>query len=367
LYDLCQAGRQWYTKLSTFLLSNNCSISAADHSLFLKYNNDKLTVILIYVDDLVLTSDDTEEINTIIASLHHHFMIKNLGNLTYFLGLEIARNSSGLHLSQRKYTLDLLHESGMLDFALVATPMTHTSRLSPDQGSPLDADATFQYRRLLGRLIYLTNTRPDIAFVVYNLSQFISAPTTHPQQAVSRILCYLKGTPSEGLYFSHTSSLQLYGFSDFDWATCPTTRKSASGYSIYLGDSLISWKSKKKPTISRSSSEAEYRALATTTCELQWLSYLLQDLHLPLSESETLYRDNKYVLQIESNQVSHERTKHIEIDCHLVHEKLNSGILKLLPITSVMQVADIFTKPLASAQLSTLKSKLGLTNIYSPA
>ena len=124
------------------------------------------------------------------------------------MGLEIARNSTGLHLSQRKYTLDLLQETGMLDSAPVATPMTHTSRLSPYQGSPLD-DVTSQYRRLLGRLIYLTNTRPDIAFAVHNLNQFISAPTTHHQQAVSRLLRYLKGTPGEGLYFSHTSSLHL--------------------------------------------------------------------------------------------------------------------------------------------------------------
>jgi len=283
------------------------------------------------------------------------------------LGLEIARNSSGLHLSQRKYTLDLLHETGMLDYAPVATPMTHNSRLSPGHNSPLDADATSQYRRLLGRLIYLTNTRPNIAFIVHNLSQFVYAPTTHHQQAVSRLLRYLKGIPGERLYFSHTSSLHLCGFNDSDWATCPTTRKFVTGYSIYLGDSLISWKSKKQPTISRISSEAEYRALATTICELQWLSYLLQDLHLPLSQPATLYCDNKFALQIASNEVFHERTKHIEIDCHLVREKLNSGLLKLLHITSAMQVADIFTKPLASTQFSTLKSKLGLTNIYSTA
>ena len=200
---------------------------------------------------------------------------------------------------------------------------------------------------------------------------------------------YFKGTPGEGLYFSHTNSLHLCGFSDSDWATCPTTHKFVIGYSIYLGDSLISWKSKKhkfvigysiylgdsliswkskkQPTISRNSSEAEYRALATTTCELQWLSYLLQDLHLPLSLPTTMHCDNKFALQIAYNKVFHERTKHIEIDCHLVHEKLNSGLLKQLPITFAMQVVDIFTKSLTSAQFSTLKSKLGLTNIYSPA
>jgi len=209
----------------------------------------------------------------------------------------------------------------MLESAPVTTPMTHTSRLSPNQCSPLDADATSQYRILLGRLIYLTNTRPDIAFVVHNLSQFIFAPTTHHQQAVSRLLRYFKGTPSEGLYFSHTSSLHLYGYGDSDCETCPTTHKFVTGYSIYLGDTLISWKSKKQPTISRISSEVEYRALATTTCELQWLSYLLQDLHLPLSHPATLYCGKKSALEIASNQVFHEHTKHIEIDYHLVREK----------------------------------------------
>jgi len=171
----------------------------------------------------------------------------------------------------------------------------------------------------------------------------------------------------ERLYFSHTSSLHLCSFSDSDWATCPTTYKFITGYSIYSGDSLISWKSKKQPTISHSSSEVKYRAFATTTCELQWLSYFLQNLHLPLSQPATLYCDNKSALQIASNQVYHERTKHIEIYCHLVRKKLNFSLLKLLPITSAMQVVDIFTKSLASTQFSTLKSKLGLTNIYSPA
>jgi len=145
LYGLRQAYYQWYAKLSHFLLSNKYSLSVVDHSLFLKYTNNKLIVILVYVDDLVLTSDDTEEITTIFVSLHYHFKIKNLGNLTYCLGLAIARNSGGLHLSQYNYTLDLLQETSMPDSTLMATPMTHTSRLSSDQGTPLDAHTTSQY------------------------------------------------------------------------------------------------------------------------------------------------------------------------------------------------------------------------------
>ncbi|XP_068498728.1 secreted RxLR effector protein 161-like [Phaseolus vulgaris] len=216
----------------------------------------------------------------------------------------------------------------------MATPMTHTSRLSPDQGTPLDSAATSEYRRLLGRLIYLTNTRPVITFAVHNLSQFISTPTTSHQQVACHILRYLKDTLGDGLFFPHENTLTLCGFNDSDWATCPTTRKSVTGYSIFIGSSLISWKSKKQQTISHSSSEVEYQAMATTKCEMQWISYLLHDLHIPATQPANLYCDNQSTIQISSNQVFHERTMHIEIGSHLVREKLSIGFLKLLPITS---------------------------------
>ena len=225
-----------------------------------------------YVDDIVLTGNNAEEIKHITTLLHQHFQIKNLGDLTFFLGLEVARNSAGIHLSQRKYTMDLLHETGMLECAPVPTPMVHSSPLSSTQGVPLAAADSSSYCRLIGRLIYLTNTRPDITFSVNKLSQFVSAPTTIHQQAAFCILRYLKNAPGNGIFLSATSIPQLKAYSDSDWATCPETRKSVTGFSIYLGESLVSWKSKKQQTISRSSSEAEYHALAVTTCNIQWLT-----------------------------------------------------------------------------------------------
>jgi len=219
-------------------------LSSVDHSFFLKHVNNKIIVILVYVDDLVLTRNNIEEINNIITLLDQHFKIKNLGDLTYFIGLDVARNSSGLHLSQHKYVLDLLHETGMLDFAPMPTPMTHSSRLISFEDFPLTETKSSTYCTLISRLIYLTNTRPDIAFCVNNLSQFLSSPTKVHQQVAFRILRYLKGNPGSGIFFNRNRSMQLRGHSEFDRATYPETIKSVTGVSIFLGESLISWKKK---------------------------------------------------------------------------------------------------------------------------
>ncbi|WVZ13928.1 hypothetical protein V8G54_011494 [Vigna mungo] len=352
LYGLKQAGRQWYAKLHNFLLSHNYNCSTSDNSLFLQHDGQYITAILIDVDDILITGNNDGEIQRITNLLHSTFRIKNLGDLTYFLGLEVARNSKGIHLSQRKYVLDLLAETGMLDSSPIPTPMS------------LNGDAAASYRRLIGKLIYLTTTRPDITFAVNHLSQFMSAPTTAHQQATTRILQYLKGTPGTGIHFPCNSTIQLKAFCDSDWATCPNTRRSVTGFTIYLGNSLISWRSKKQSTVSCSSSEAEYRSLASTVCEMQWLTYLLHDLHVTYTTPALIYCDNQSAIQIASNQVFHERTKHIDIDCHIVREKVAAGLIKLLPISTTMQIADILTKPLPPPIFQLLRSKLGLQNIY---
>ncbi|WVZ09203.1 hypothetical protein V8G54_013733 [Vigna mungo] len=303
------------------------------------------------------------EIQHITNLLHSTFRIKNLGDLTYFLGLEVAHNSKGIHLSQRKYVLDLLAETGLFDSSPVPTPMV-PKHSSTNTVRSLDTDDAGSYRRLIGKLIYLTTTCPDITFAVNHLSQFMSAPTTVHQQATNRILRYLKGTPGTGIHLPSTSTIQLKAFCDSDWATCPDTRRSVTGFTVYLGNSLISWRSKKQPTVSRSSSEAEYRSLASTICELQWLTYMLHDLHVDYTSPALIYCDNQSAIQIASNQVFHERTKHIDIDCHIVREKVAAGLIKLLPISTTMQTADILTKSLPPPTFQLLRSKLGLQNIY---
>ncbi|GAU50539.1 hypothetical protein TSUD_409840 [Trifolium subterraneum] len=243
-------------------------------------------------------------------------------------------------------------------------PMDPSNRLHHDDSEP-HSNIT-EYRALVGKLLYLTSTRPDIAFPVQQLSQFLDAPTTTHFKAAHKVLRYLKGNPGTGLFFPRNASLQLMGFSDADWGGCPDSRRSITGYCFFIGQSLICWKSKKQLIVSKSSSEAEYRALASATCELQWLSYLLKDLQVYIDKANVLYCDSQSALHIASNPVFHERTKHLDIDCHIVREKLQAGLMKLLPISGYIQTADILTKALHPANFHRLFSKLGLINIFRP-
>nr|KYP54918.1 Retrovirus-related Pol polyprotein from transposon TNT 1-94 [Cajanus cajan] len=243
LYGLKQASRQWYNKLSTCLLSFGYKHSPHDHSLFTKTANGLFTALLIYVDDLILAGTDIYEINSVKQHLHDSFRIKDLGPLKYFLGLEIARSSTGITVSHRKYALDILSDSGFLASKPVPSPMVKTLKLHNDDND-LCANPG-EYRQLVGRLLYLTNTRPDISYAVQQLSQFMAAPTTAHLKAFHRILRYIKGKPGQGLFYPASFPLQLKAFSDSDWAACIDTRKSISGYCIFLGNSLISWRSKK--------------------------------------------------------------------------------------------------------------------------
>jgi hypothetical protein len=356
LYGLKQASRQWNAKLTSFLLKLNFVQAYSDYSLFTRKSSTAFTVLLVYVDDVIIAGTSLDDIHSIKSALHQNFKIKDLGQLKYFLGLEVAHSKAGITICQRKYCLDLL------DAKPANTPCDPSVKLYNDDSPPYHDISAF--RRLVGRLLYLNATRPDITFITQQLSQFLSAPTTTHFNVAMRVLHYLKSCPGRGIFFSRDSSLHLIGFSDADWAGCKDTRRSISGQCFFIGKSLISWRTKKQLTVSRSSSEAEYRALAAATCELQWLLYLFKDLHLSCSKSPVLYCDNRSAIYIAANPVFHERTKHLEIDCHLVREKLLSGLMKLLPVPSKHQLADLFTKSLLPQPFTLLLSKLGLLNLY---
>jgi hypothetical protein len=362
LYGLKQASRQWYAKLTSLLVKEGYKQSNADHSLFTLSQQDEFTALLIYVDDIILSGTSLHEIDRIKAILDNNFKIKDLGVVKYFLGLEVAHSKAGISISQRKYCLDLLNDSGLLGSKPASTPLDPSIKLHNDDGKVFDDVGL--YRRLVGKLLYLTNTRPDIAFATQQLSQFMHKPTMTHYKAACRVIRYLKHNPGRGLMFHRNSDLQILGYSDADWAGCLDTRKSTSGYCFFLGSSLISWKAKKQTTISKSSSEAEYRALSTATCELIWLQYLLTDLQIQCTKLPVLFCDNQSALHIASNPVFHERTKHLEIDCHLVRDKVQQGLMRLLPIPTNEQIADFLTKALPAPKFQGFMSKLGLLDIY---
>lgn len=221
--------------------------------------------------------------------------------------------------------MDILADSGLIEAKPAKFPLPKGLKLSSDSGDVMTKPDT--YRRLVGRLLYLTLTRPDISYAVQHLSQFLQEPREPHFQAALHVLRYLKGSASKGLYYSAGGSLDLTAYCDADWGSCKDTLRSLTGYCVFLGDSLVSWKTKKQKTVSKSSAEAEYRAMSTTTSELEWLSYLLRDLHINVQLPITLYCDNKAAMHIAENPVFHERTKHLNIDCHYTRDKLLEGFL----------------------------------------
>ncbi|KAL5568579.1 hypothetical protein UlMin_025154 [Ulmus minor] len=256
IYGLRQAPRAWYNELRTFLLGNGFSNSHCDTSLFIRTNSTDTLYLLVYVDDIIVTGSNAEAIRLFIATLSHRFSLKDLGPLSYFLGVEASRTSLGIHLSQHKYIHDLLAKTKMSDVKPVSTPMSSTESLLLQDGFPAH-DAT-EYRQVIGSLQYLSLTRLDVTFVVNKLSQFMHRPSTAHWAAAKRILRYLKGTVDYGLHLQCHSSLALHAFADADYGGNKDNYSSTSAYAIFLGPNLISWSSKKQPIVARSTTEAEY-------------------------------------------------------------------------------------------------------------
>ncbi|PKI40215.1 hypothetical protein CRG98_039408 [Punica granatum] len=222
--------------------------------------------------------------------------------------------------------------------------MEQQHRLSQDSGDPIPDPG--QYRRLVGRLLYLTITKPELSYLIHILSQFLQDPRQGHWDAVIRVLRYLKQSQGQGI-FLRPASLSLTAYCDADWTSCPMIRQSLIGYFVTLGDSPISWKTKKQTTVSKSSAEAEYRAMAAAVSELLWLRSLLRSFGI-------------------HHDVFHERTKHIVIDYHFIRQHLHSGAVETCHVSMRFQLADIFTKALGRDQFRFLLSKLGIQNPHSP-
>ncbi|XP_049389655.1 uncharacterized mitochondrial protein AtMg00810-like [Solanum stenotomum] len=256
LYGLKQAPRAWFDKFWSTLLQFSFEQRKYDSSLFLRKTSTSCVLLLVYVDGIIITGTDSSLITCLQQQLKDSFHMKDLGTLTYFLGLEVHNVASGVFLNQHKYNQDLISLAGLQVSSSVDTPLEMNIKYRREEGDLLPDPTIF--RQLVGSLNYLTITRPDISFAVQQVSQFMQAPHHLHLVAVRRIIRYLLGTSTRGLFFPSGSPIRLNSFSDSDWAGCPDTRRSVSSWCMFLGESLISWKSKKQDRVSKSSTEAEY-------------------------------------------------------------------------------------------------------------
>jgi hypothetical protein len=312
------------------------------------------------VDDILVTSNDQDFITTLISQLQLEFAMKDLGQLTYFLGIKAIRNSSGLHLRQTRYIIDLLDRVQLTGIRPYRAPCVSRSKLSKFDGESIPDPS--EYRQTVGALQYVTLTRPDIAYSVNQLCQHMQAPTSAHWTAAKRVLRYLKHTLDYGLFY-RPGSFAINAYCDSDWAGDPDDRRSTCGYGVFVGSNLISWSAKKQPVVSKSSTEAEYRCLALVTAEVYWLRMLLHELQVSLAFAPVVWCDNISALALASNPIFHARSKHIEVDYHFVREKVANKDILLQHVPTSLQPADIFTKGHTADRFCYLRDKLSVTDI----
>ncbi|GJR79346.1 ribonuclease H-like domain-containing protein [Tanacetum coccineum] len=330
LYGLKQAPKQWNAKLTHTLIENGFKQSKSDYSLFTKSENGNFTALLVYIDDIIITRNNSTEIE----------------NFKKFL-------------KTKKYCLDLLSDFGLLACKPSTTPLEQNLSITNE---PIDIDKVLdnitEYQKLIGKFIYLTHTRPDIYYFVNCLSQFMHKPLGSHLRIALRVLRYLKGNPGKGVHIVRQPKASLEAFVDADWAKCLITKKSITNFCIKLNGTLISCKSKKQHTLLKSSTEAEYRAMASVTSEIIWILKILKDLEWDKVLHVNLFCDSQAAIKIAANPVFHERTKHLEIDLHFIRDETLAGVIKTQKIGTTIQPADIFTKGLDKLQHKILVSKL---------
>ncbi|RDX94047.1 Copia protein, partial [Mucuna pruriens] len=326
------------------MISLGYSQSQGDHTLFIKHSPDgKLTLLPVYVDDMIVTGDDEIEKLTLKEKLATQFEMKELGKPKYFLGIKVAYSKQGIFISQRKYILDLLKETGKLGCKTSEIPVEQNHRIGSEE-SPIIQKS--QYQKLVRKLIYLSPTRPDIAYAV--------------SVAVERILQYLKASPGKGLLFKKEGTLSMEIYTDADYAGSVVDRRSTSGYCMFLRGNLVTWRSKKQNVVARSSAEAEFRAMAQGICEGLWMKIILDDLKVKYEGHIKLFCDNNLAISIAHNPVQHNRTKHIEIGRRFIKNKLDSGLIVTAHVPTGLQVVNVFTKGLPATRFQELNGKLGM-------
>ena len=328
LYGLKQSSRAWFGKFSLTMTRFGYAQSNGNHSLFYKHAQErKITILVIYVDDIIITGSDMEERIRLEQTLMNEFAITKVGRMKYFLGIEVAYSKNGIILSQQKYILDLLTDTGFINCQPAETPIevNHKLTLNKDE----QETNIRNYQRLIERLIYLAHTRPDISYVVNTLSQVMHSPRISHLQAAHRVLRYLKGTTGWCLHFKHQGMMSLDTYTDYDFVSSLVDRRSTTRYCVFLARNLVTWRSKKQEVVARSSTEAEFRELAHGLTEIMRIKGIYKDLKIEPQGPTRVFCDNQSTIKVAHNPVQHDKMKHVSIDRHYVKETIEENNISI--------------------------------------
>src|SRR6266487_261536 len=357
LYGLKQAPRAWYERLTVFLLSQGYRKGGNDKTLFVKKEKGDFIIAQIYVDDIVFRGMSSKMVQHFVQQMQSEFEMSLVGELTYFLGLQVKKMEDTIFISQSKYAKNIVKKFGMDKASHKRTPAATHLKLTKDEKG-VDVDQS-QYRSMIGSLLYLTASRPDIAFAVGVCARYQATPKMSHLTQVKRVLKYVSGTCNYGIMYSHGEDSKLIGYCDADWARSADDRKSTSGGCFFLWNNLISWFSKKQNSVSLSTAEAEYIAAGSSCSQILWIKQMLSEYNVG-QDVITLYCDNLSAINISKNPIQHSRTKHIDIRHHFIRDLVEENIVTLEHVTTEGQIADIFTKALDATQFERLRVKLGI-------
>lgn len=315
LYGLRQAPRAWFSRIEAHFTQEGFRKCPSEQTLFIKRSvGEGILIVSIYVDDLIYTGNDIGMMLKFKKSMMHAFDMTDLGKMRFFLGIEALQKTKGIFVCQRKYTKDVLKKFAMSESKPVQSPIVPGSKLNKDvEGTAVD-DTYF--KQIVGNLLYLTATRPDIMFSVSLISRYMSKPTEMHLQAAKRILRYLKGTTSYGIFYKKGGEENLLAFTDSDYAGDEDDSKSTSGYVFLLSSGAVSWMSKKQPIVTLSSTEAEFVAAAASACQAMWMKRVLRNLTHTQDSSTIIMCDNSSTIKLSKNPVMHGRSKHIRVRFH---------------------------------------------------
>ena len=345
LYGLKHAPRAWFSRIEAHFSSEGFQKCDSEQTLFTKRNKEeKIIIVSVYIDDLIFTSDDEVMMSEFKSSMLREFDMSNLGRMRFFLGIEVLQKSDGIYICQRKYALEVLNIFGMLESNSVSSPIVLGFKASKD-GDGVTVDETY-YKQLVGSLMYLTATRPDMMFVICLISRYMEKQTELHLQAAKRALRYLKGTVNYEIHYKKGEDSALLAFTDSDYAADIKDRKSTSGYVFLMSSGAVSWCSKKQPIVTLSTTEAEFVAAAVCACQAIWMKRILKELGHSDGGCIFVMCDNSSTIKLSKNPVMHGRSKHIDVRFHFLRNLTKDGTIELIHCGSQDQVADIMTKPL---------------------